>query len=69
MDDLAWRAGPLWDRRDVATESVVIHIMDEVAEGGSFFIWIGLELGMMKVWAETRPFCCPSHHACVRQAT
>ena len=35
----------MWDRRDVAAESGVVHLVDEDAEErGCFVVWVWLEL-------------------------
>ena len=42
-----WRAGPLWDCRNVAAESCVVHLVDEdTKESGGFFACVLLELGV-----------------------
>ena len=47
MDNHMWGTGPLRDRGDVAAESGVVHLIDQdTEEGGCFFIWVWLELGV-----------------------
>ena len=47
MDDRRWRAGPLWDRRNVAAESGVVYLVDEDAEeSGGLSVRVRLELGV-----------------------
>ena len=47
LDDRVWGPGPLWNLRDIATESGVVHLVDENAEESSgLFVWVRLELGV-----------------------
>ena len=47
VDDSAWRAGPLWDCRNVVAENSVVHLVDEdTEESGGLFVGVRLELGV-----------------------
>ena len=47
LDNRTGRTGPLWDSRNAAAKSGVIHLIDENAEESSgLFIRVLLELGV-----------------------
>jgi len=47
LDRRSWRAGPLWQSGDIATEGGIVDLVDQdTKEGGGFFVWIRLELGV-----------------------
>ena len=47
MDDRWWRARPLWDWRNIAAESGVVHLVEEDAEEGCcLVVRVWLELGL-----------------------
>ena len=47
LDDRTWGVKPLRECRNVAAESSIVDLVNEDAEeGGGFFVWIRLELGV-----------------------
>ena len=45
-DDRAWRAGPLWKLRNIASENSVVHLEENNTKSDGLVGGIELELGM-----------------------